>query len=61
MHLYYADAPESSDGATVEVQSYAAGLEMRFGRTTALRLTAGKELRTTYDRTDISLSLARSF
>lgn len=61
VHLYYADAPESSDGATVEVQSYAAGLEMRFGRTTALRLTAGKELRTAYDRTDISLSLARSF
>ena len=61
VHGYHADAPESSDGTTVEVRSYALGLEMRLGESSVIRLTGGKELRTAYDRTDVSLALARTF
>ena len=61
LHGDYADAPESSDGITVDVRSVAAGLEVRMSEAGAIRLTVAKELRNAYDRTDVSLALVRSF
>lgn len=57
----YADAPESSEGRTVEVKATHVGAGWALDERTSLRLDSVREDRSAYDRHEISLSLARRF
>lgn len=57
----YADAPESSDGVTVEVRSISMGVEIDISDRTSLRLTGVHEERTAYDRDELGVGLGWRF
>ena len=57
----YSDAPESSDGATVDVRSTSAGVEVDLGDRTTLRLTGLHEKRTAYDRDEVGVGVGWRF
>lgn len=61
LRLGYADAPESSDGSTVDVAAWSAGADV--GLTDRLVLRAGylSENRDAYDRRELSLGLGWRF
>lgn len=57
----FADAPESSDGATVDVRSANLGMEVDVTDRLTLRLNGVREERSAYDRNDISLGFGVRF
>jgi YaiO family outer membrane protein len=57
----WADAPESSDGVTVDVQATSLGAALDLDARTTVRLDAVKEVRKAYDRNELTLSLTRKF
>lgn len=57
----FADAPESSDGTTVDVRSTSLGAEVDVTERISLRLNGLKEERTAYDRDEITLGLGVRF
>ena len=57
----YADAPESSDGATVDVKATSLGADIDVGERLTLRLTATHEARDAYDRDEVSLGFGWRF
>lgn len=57
----WADAPESSDGMTVDVQAASFGAALDLDRRTTVRLDALKEMRKAYDRNELTLSLTHKF
>jgi YaiO family outer membrane protein len=59
--LTWADAPESSEGATIDVRSLAFGLALDVAPDTRIRLGVAREERAAFDRTEFSLALARTF
>lgn len=61
LRLGYADAPESSDGATVDVSAWNVGTEIALTDRLALRLGYLSEDRDAYDREEVSLGLGWRF
>lgn len=61
MRIGYSDAPESSDGATVDVQSTSLGLEVDVTERVVLRLNGSKEERVAYDRQEMVLGVGLRF
>ena len=61
LRVGYADAPESSDGATVDVQSTSLGLEIDVTERVVLRLNGANEDRVAYDRQETILSVGLRF
>ena len=61
LRLGYADAPESSDGATVEVSAWNVGTEIGLTERLVLRLDYLSEDRDAYDREAVSLGLGWRF
>lgn len=61
LRVGYADAPESSDGATVDVQSTSLGLEVDVTERIVLRVSGSKEDRLAYDRRETMLGLGLRF
>ncbi len=57
----FADAPESSHGATVDVKATSLGLDIDVGERLTLRLTGVHEDRDAYDRDEVSLGLGWRF
>jgi YaiO family outer membrane protein len=57
----WADAPESSEGVTVEVEALNAGAAMEIGEATQLRLDYTHETRPAYERDELALSVTRRF
>ncbi len=57
----YADAPESSDGATVDVQSWSLGADVALTEHLMLRVGLLTEDRAAYDRDELSLALGWRF
>ncbi len=57
----YADAPESSDGVTVDVRSTTLGLEADVSERLTVRLNGLREERAAYDRDEITLGLGVRF
>lgn len=57
----YADAPESSEGVTVDVRAISAGVEVDVGERGTLRLTGLHEERTTYDRDQVDFGVGWRF
>ncbi len=57
----FADAPESSDGTTVDVRSTSLGMEVDVTERLTLRLNGLKEERTAYDRDEITLGFGVRF
>ena len=55
----HADAPETSEGITLDTQSWFAGVSVPVAGTTTIKLSGAKELRdSAYDRTTVSLALS---
>ena len=61
LRLGYADAPESSDGATVEVSAWNVGTEIGLTERLVLRLDYLSEDRDAYDREEVSLGFGWRF
>ncbi len=61
LRLGYADAPESSDGATVDVAAWSAGAEVGLPDRLLLRVGYLSEDRDAYDREELSLGLGWRF
>ena len=57
----YADAPESSDGATVEVKARSVGADVALTERLVLRIGLLSEARPAYDREELSLGLGWRF
>ena len=57
----FADAPESSDGTTVDVRSISLGAELDVTERFTLRLNGLREMRTAYDRDEVSLGFGIRF
>lgn len=57
----WADAPESSDGATVQVRAVTLGLGYDVGPRTTLRMDAAREERAAYDRDELTVGVTRRF
>jgi YaiO family outer membrane protein len=56
-----ADAPESSEGVTVDVRSRSVGFDLGVTDRATLRVTATSEDRRTYDRDDLSVGIGWRF
>lgn len=61
LSLTWADAPESSEGATIDVRSVAFGLALDVAPNARIRLGVAREDRAAFNRTEFSLALARTF
>jgi YaiO family outer membrane protein len=61
LELGYADAPETSEGVTVDVRALNGAAIWRVGPRTALRLDVTRETRAAFDRTEVSLGVSRRF
>lgn len=61
LRLGYADAPESSDGATVDVTAWSAGTDIGLTNRLVLRVGYLAEDRDAYDREELSLGLGWRF
>ena len=61
LRLGYADAPESSDGATVDVTAWSVGTDIGLTDRVVLRLGYLSEDRDAYDRDELSLGLGWRF
>lgn len=57
----WADAPESSEGVTVEVQAVSAGFAVDLNEATTVSVTGVHEMRRSYDRNELTLALSRRF
>ncbi|WP_411289348.1 YaiO family outer membrane beta-barrel protein [Phenylobacterium sp.] len=57
----WTDAPESSDGVTVDVQAVSLGVAVDVAEDFTLRLGGTREIRRAYDREDVSAGLTRRF
>jgi YaiO family outer membrane protein len=57
----YTDAPETSEGVTLDVRAAVAGLSYQVNDRTRLTVTCVHEMRSAYDRTGLSLGLSRRF
>lgn len=57
----WADAPESSEGVTADVQAASLGLVVDLNPRQAVSLTGVRETRPTYDRNEISLAYTHRF
>ena len=57
----WSDAPESSDGTTVDVRAVTLGATFDLSTSVHIRAGVTHEMRETYDRTEISAGLARTF
>jgi YaiO family outer membrane protein len=57
----YADAPETSEGFTVDVSTLSAGLDIGLTDALALRIGGAREDRGAYDRRELSLGLGVRF
>lgn len=57
----YADAPESSEGMTVDVRATSAGVEVDVGDHATLRLTGVHEERKAYDRDELGFGVGWRF
>ena len=57
----YADAPESDLGVTVPTRAANAGLMVDVSKTTTLRIDGVREVRPTFDRTEVSVAVTRLF
>jgi YaiO family outer membrane protein len=61
LSLSWADAPETSEGVTVDVRSIALGLSAEISPGLNVRIGALREDREAYDRNELSLAIARAF
>lgn len=61
LRLGYADAPESSDGATVDVTAWSVGTDIGLTDRLLVRIGYLSEDRTAYDRKELSLGLGWRF
>lgn len=61
LRLGYADAPESSDGSTVDVTAWSIGTDIGIKDSLVLRVGYLSEDRETYDREELSLGLGWRF
>ncbi len=61
LFVTYTDAPETSEGVTLDVRAAAAGVAYQINDRTRLSLSGVHEMRSAYDRTGLSLSLSRRF
>ncbi|MBY0563608.1 MAG: YaiO family outer membrane beta-barrel protein [Hyphomonadaceae bacterium] len=61
IEVSWSDAPESSEGATVDVQSLALGGSVAMTPRLRLRVAVAREQREAFDRTEITAALARTF
>ena len=61
LSLGWADAPESSEGVTVDVRAISLGLSTAVSPDLRLRADLLREDRRAFDRTEVSLGLSRSF
>jgi YaiO family outer membrane protein len=59
--LIWTDAPESSAGATIDVQSVSLGVGFDLSPSLRLRIGALKEERQAFDRTEVSVAFVRTF
>lgn len=59
--IIWSDAPESSEGATVDVRALGAGVALRINPDLQLRLGALSEARDAFDRVEWSVAAARTF
>jgi YaiO family outer membrane protein len=57
----WVDAPESSEGATIDVRSATLGVAATFRNDLRVRLGVMREERVAFDRTEVALSLSRTF
>jgi YaiO family outer membrane protein len=57
----WADAPESSQGVTVDVRAVTAGVAIDLDRDTTVRLDGTHERRSAYDRTELAVAVSRRF
>ena len=57
----WSDAPESSDGMTVDVRSLVVGATLEPSPELRFRAGVTHEMRQAYDRTEVSIGLARTF
>lgn len=61
LDITFVDAPESSEGVTVDVRSATLGLSAEVSPDTRVRLGVMREDRAVFSRTEIALSVARTF
>ena len=61
LSLGWADAPESSEGVTVDVRAVSFGVSTAVSPDLRLRADVVHETRRAFDRTEVSLGLSRSF
>ena len=61
LYAGWADAPESSEGVTIDVRALSLGVAVDLDDRTAIRLDGTKEDRGAYDRDEVSLGLTRRF
>lgn len=59
--ITYADAPESDAGRTVATQSLSGAASFDLSDATSLRVTGTHETRSSFDRDEVALSVARRF
>jgi hypothetical protein len=59
--LSYADAPETSEGVTVDVQATGLGLEVDLVERVTARLTVIQEDRTSYNRDEVGFGIGVRF
>lgn len=57
----FTDAPETSEGVTLDVRAFTAGARFQVNDRTGLSVQAVHELRSAYDRTGLSVSVSRRF
>ncbi len=57
----WAEAPESNQGVTVDVQAASLGAAVDLDRATTVRLDGVHEMRAAYDRTEIAVGVTRRF
>lgn len=57
----WADAPESDDGRTVDVRNVSVGVAVDVSDLSTLRLSAGRELRSAYDRDEVTFGFTHRF
>lgn len=61
LYAGWADAPESSEGVTIDVRAASLGVGVDLDERTAIRLDGTKEDRGPYDRDEVSVGLTRRF
>jgi YaiO family outer membrane protein len=61
LRLGYADAPETSEGFTVDVSAWSAGVDLNLTDRLVLRVGGVREDRDAYDRRELSLGLGLRF